>query len=383
MMPTGEFPTELSGDNHYISLNEDTRKLVILFSAKNLAPNMFNFWQVGQELRANLIFVNNGKNEWYQNGIPSFGASYEETLDTLRAWVKALDVKAVYTIGTSMGAYAAIQYGIDLEARVLAFAADVELSHPHTRSARDMIKSVTPVCEDLRQIIGQAKQPIQLIVGENDPSDVWSASLLSNAANVEAVSLQGVDHYVPSYLTRSSQFAPLLSSFVADKSFKPFSNEGQALSVDGYPQALFEAYKLSEQQEWEACGVAAATALDLYPYAAPALYLSGRAQMEQENYPEAAESFALACTMAPFEADYFFYHSMAVRKDGALDQASFLLSHLLKKWPGHARGHYALGLIREEQGDRLGAMKAIRVAVRIAPKNEAFRTRLKRLAAKE
>jgi len=375
---TKPFPSSMSGENFFVRLNENSKKLLLLFSAKDLAPNKFNFWQLGLELPVNLIFLNNGRNEWYQNGIPDWGNSFAETLEMLRAWVDSLGIEEVYAMGTSMGGYAAIQYGVPLDARILTFSLDVKLSSPYSRSTRFMTKSNKPICNDLREIIPLSRKAIQTYVGEGDPSDIWQASLLRDIPQIEVTSLLGVDHYVPSYLSRSSRLATLMRQLVTNNHFSKLSNAGQALEIADFPDLIFSAYKLFREKKWTECEKTANKALEIYPYADAALFLKGMALVKQEQFSKAAIMFSLASSMAPHNADYVFYCSHALRKDNAPLQALFMLDQMLTKWPGHDRAHYARGIILSSNGDSGAALRSFQTALRLAPQNKSYIARVKK-----
>ena len=201
---SSSFPTQLSGNNFHFILNENSKKLIIFFSAKDLAPKKFNFWQIGRDLDINVLFLNNGQNEWYQRGIPDFGDTITDTIDKIKQWISALNIIETYTMGTSMGGYAAIQYGIALNAKILAFAPDVILCDEHTKSKKFLLKGITPVCSDLRTIIDNTKHTIDIMVGESDIEDLYSVSLLRKYKQVRITSLRDVDHFVPSSLTKKA-----------------------------------------------------------------------------------------------------------------------------------------------------------------------------------
>ena len=74
------FPSKITGVNHRIFIRDNSKKLIIIFSAKDLGNNKFNFWQFGKESEENVIFLNNGLNEWYQNGINDFGSKDAKAL---------------------------------------------------------------------------------------------------------------------------------------------------------------------------------------------------------------------------------------------------------------------------------------------------------------
>lgn len=70
----------------------------------------------------NKILVRDSGNSWYHRTIDGLGAHPDETAASLRALIREIRPSKVVTIGQSMGAYAALMYGLLLEVQqVIAF----------------------------------------------------------------------------------------------------------------------------------------------------------------------------------------------------------------------------------------------------------------------
>jgi pimeloyl-ACP methyl ester carboxylesterase len=70
----------------------------------------------------NKILVRDSGNAWYHRKIDGLGSHPDETADSLRALIRQIRPSKVVTLGQSMGAYAALMYGLLLEAQqVIAF----------------------------------------------------------------------------------------------------------------------------------------------------------------------------------------------------------------------------------------------------------------------
>ena len=75
----------------------------------------------------NRILVRDIRNSWYHRGIPGLGSHVDEVAASLRGLVRSIRPSRVLTIGQSMGGYAAILFGMLLDAdRIIAFG---PLSH--------------------------------------------------------------------------------------------------------------------------------------------------------------------------------------------------------------------------------------------------------------
>ena len=95
-------------------------------------PNFDFFGRMKKfETRANLplnrLLVRDIQSQWYHRGVPGLGAHVDEVAESLRGLVRSIRPGPVWTIGQSMGGYAAILFGMLLEAeRIVAFG---PLSH--------------------------------------------------------------------------------------------------------------------------------------------------------------------------------------------------------------------------------------------------------------
>ncbi|MRW88910.1 hypothetical protein GJ699_02830 [Duganella sp. FT80W] len=70
----------------------------------------------------NKILVRDSGNSWYHRKIDGLGQHPDQTADGLRQLIQAIQPRKVVTIGQSMGAYAALMYGMLLEVQqVVAF----------------------------------------------------------------------------------------------------------------------------------------------------------------------------------------------------------------------------------------------------------------------
>jgi pimeloyl-ACP methyl ester carboxylesterase len=81
----------------------------------------------------NRVLVRDPKNAWYHRGVPGLGTHVDEVTGTLRSLIRSIRPGRLITIGQSMGGYAAIMFGILLNAdRIVSFG---PLSHLDAREA--------------------------------------------------------------------------------------------------------------------------------------------------------------------------------------------------------------------------------------------------------
>lgn len=132
------------------------RPLIISFGFVDWTnPPIFDFFgrtkkledRIGQRL--NRILIRDVVNSWYHRGVPGLGTHVDEVAATLRGLVRSIGPSEVITIGQSMGGYAAILFGMLLDAdRIVAFG---PLSHlDPVEAERYGDRRFLPVMEQLR-----------------------------------------------------------------------------------------------------------------------------------------------------------------------------------------------------------------------------------------
>lgn len=383
-MRSSEFPSPLKGDNHAIFIRSGSPKLVIFFAAINMKENQFNFWQLGREIDENIIFVNDTSNQWYLNGIPSLGRSLDETLLCLRKWISYLNIEEVYCIGTSMGGHAAIHYGIELNANILSFPAEIILREPHSRSITHLEKDIVKR-EFLLEKIANFDRIVHLVIGESTPKDLINAGYVKNFENVKVYSLLGVDHYVPSMISRSSKLYTLLMKFVSEGVIEEelFPNLG---NFDLYDDEIFSnlaaAYQNFASEDFEKSIFYSEKILTTFPAFESALYMIGDSYLQKEEYQLATSYLARAIIVAPHNADYLFKYSHAIRMLGDNKTSLHILDALIQKFPNYAKAYYARGNMQLEEGNELAALESFKMAFSLNNKNEKFENRYFKLLNK-
>ncbi|WP_306004597.1 alpha/beta fold hydrolase [Aquicoccus porphyridii] len=379
------YPSALSGPSFHILPSDDpgASRLVIFFAAKDLSFDRFNFFQLGRELPEHRMFVNNGSNEWYQSGLPGLGADVSECVAMLQAWQAALGAVEICTVGTSMGAYGAIQYGAALGARVLAFASESRLGMPHSRSAQHYEASTPPVYPDLRPALTKSTTDVTLFVGERDPVDLSAASELAAIPGVRAYSLVGCAHVVPTFLSRRSRLGPLLRAFVAGEALPDLPAIGSALETPEYVTAVRDAHQAAQTREWQQAETAARRALHLLPFGEAAEFLLGQALLHQGATAESVDLLARnALSQPPDDNEALLLLAVGLRRLGCLDRAAHFYQQMLISDPGEHRALFGLSMVREKQGDIEQALALIGRALRIRPGHGVYQKRYKTLRAR-
>ncbi len=125
----------------------------------------FEFFNLSKEFNVNRIYVRDLTQSWYQMGLPGLADNVEEVSLVLKEKISELNANKVVFIGNSMGGYAAILFGILLNADIVhAFSPQTFINRFHRFIYRDRRwrKYLTNVYKnshkkyfDLRKVIHQ------------------------------------------------------------------------------------------------------------------------------------------------------------------------------------------------------------------------------------
>lgn len=187
----------------------------IAFSARDTAPGKFTFFNVLRDLPAHVIFVNDHANNWYLNGTPEFPdqGAFLRHIHSLLSDLRGKNGR-LFTLGSSMGAYAALNYGSMLQAdRVLALGPESELCIPLGRSVSSMLQHA----EGDADISGLAyREPgnVLIISGNNDIVDMYCASrFLTGNPELNVRLVTNRTHVVAKYLDANFGLATIVRDF--------------------------------------------------------------------------------------------------------------------------------------------------------------------------
>lgn len=337
------------------------------FSGSSTPDHEFRWWKIAQSTKASAILVNNGPNEWYQRGIDGLGGNVEEVTATFRAWANHLRAEQIYTVGTSMGGAGAILYGAHLNAKVLAFAAEVRMDYPRGNVKRLMVKEFDPLFPDLKDVIEPSGAEITLISGESEPVDLLSAWHLKDVAQVTALSLSNVTHGPPNFLKARGMLEPVLEAFLADQPLPPLP-VGKGLVCGDYPVRLYAAYCADKDKDFEAAKVHAEDALGLYPEGTLARYLLGRSLMNIGRHSDAAPHLKRAVQQHKSAINRYAYGNVLIKLQ-RFDEAIRTFQSMASSYPAEPDSHRGLAIAYWSAGLKDRAVASARRAADLAPAN--------------
>lgn len=192
--------------------------VLIVFSARDTEKGKFTFYSLTNELSINIIYVNDYSNQWYLNGTPDFSDT-NGLLDYLQNEIINLKCPAsgnVYTLGSSMGAYAALKFGSLLGAeKILALGPESELMLPHGRSITSVnIDQNTPPIRDISSLSFISPNNVLILSGNNDIVDFYCAcAFKENNPDISVFLINNWSHVVAKYINSLIGLKVVLNEF--------------------------------------------------------------------------------------------------------------------------------------------------------------------------
>lgn len=159
-------------------------------------------------LNLSAVYLKDFQRSMYVNGISELGTSFEATLQALRSLLKTLKTKRLFTLGTSVGGFASMLYGLNLKAEVsISFSGPSFILHPQETRAKAFRKRLSSTFEseqdfDIRSAFAKhqdAKMATHIYYGDANAEDTFQASLIENYPNVYLNAMRGFEHHASIY----------------------------------------------------------------------------------------------------------------------------------------------------------------------------------------
>lgn len=277
------------------------------------------------------LFLNNGRNEWYQQGIIGFGDSIDGTVNKIRSLAKELSADEIFLVGVSMGGYGAVLYAALLNARALAFGFDTKLKIAGSRSAKRLPKDISILYEDLKQVIEQSNCHITQICGECDALDLYSASRIYCLENVQSISLRGIGHGSTPFINEEYNLVEYISKWLEHKDLPLFLESGNSASSAKISKAIYHAYLAYAKKDWDAVGSLCREALLLTPFHEYLNFMLGTSLLERNLINDSLIPLYISVGAAPHYPAAQYRLGRALMKLKHYSQAQYHLeAHLLK-----------------------------------------------------
>jgi Tetratricopeptide repeat len=303
-------------DNSFFIRKKTSKKLVIFFTGTRAekTPGYFNFWEVGRLMNANVLFINNGRAEWYQEGIPSIANTFKGVVAEITTLKEYLGVVNLYAIGQSMGGFGAIRYGEALGADILAVGTETRLCIPKSRSELRLPKDVTITVPDVLPILARHKGRAVLLAGESDPVDMFSLMRVAHLQNLEVFSYRNVEHSVFSQLKRQGLLAEYLNQFLQRGALIGVGNEGVAWKSRTFCNAFYRQFRVFMEAKWAATLTQGEIAIKLEPNNIQVRYMMGYAQSALRIDQKALENSKYCYEAGPDNLKFKHLYGLALRR---------------------------------------------------------------------
>jgi tetratricopeptide (TPR) repeat protein len=366
-------------DTHYLHLKPTSSKLLIILSATGTKAGRFNLWGLRDKIPHNILFLRVAENDWYQNGVSGLANSHEGTISAIKSIVSKNDIKEVYTCGSSMGGWAAIFYGAELNCNALAFSPEILLKLPHSRSAKMMPVETTVRFHDIRNKIEGSKSLFYIYTGERDPVDLYCADLVKDFENVEVTTFPNDEHTVLRTLVSNGQFLPMLWLFMSGSKINKQKDAGRALNYEGFAENYYFGWSAYQSKDNDNARAFLEIALSKYAAASHAQYIMGSLLYRHKDFSKGKDYMLMALALRPDIPEHHVGVAQYFRRIGLLDDAIRMHLDIQSRWPESYQSRYELAMIYIEIDDKQQAISQLKEVVRLQPKRKAYKDALSKL----
>ncbi len=342
------------GEWFRLERNPDSDVLAVVFSHVSEQPGRFSFYGSFRDVAVNKLFVNTPCNGWYRDGVPGLGGDVDSAAGGMRILMQQVAPRTVVCIGNSMGAYAALLFGVLINAdRILAIGPETLVDQPGSRS-RGFLAGRSPPAfyADLLPVLSRpaADRQTSILIGESDPVDLECACRVAHLPGMGLRSLRGVGHEVPALLHRFGAWRPLIRGFVRDGGLPAMLPlEGRILESGDAADALLEGRRLRLAGDRRAARTRLGHCLALYPDADLAHDEIGIIEREEGAFAKAEAAHRLALRLAPDRAQYSLHLAQALEAQGRFGEALAVYDQVCALEPGNR----FLGASRDKARGRL------------------------------
>lgn len=199
-------------------IDKGAEKTLLVFGGMATRPSMppKEFFKSFSEKDMNIVFVKDFKQCWYQNGLVGKSHDVESTIRVLGGLIPP-STKNLICLGTSAGGYAAIRFGVELNAdRIIAFAPQTLIGtqvFKRFKSADSRIEEVDINSPDfdLAKILSvKPHGNIEVHFGQFNEADSAAADHIKEYVNLYPYPFKG--HGIAAYLKGNGTLKEILST---------------------------------------------------------------------------------------------------------------------------------------------------------------------------
>jgi len=202
-------------------------KVILCFCAMNgtlgLPLNFVHQW-LGR-LPASLVYIKDFRNLRGGCGFPTLGSDRDSAVTAFRRIANDLGAINIYTLGVSLGGFAALYYGLELEvSAVLSLAGATDYTPTFVRTLGPVLDDYVEMCErvpeyatDLSVALAKARNRprVVLVYSDRHSGDRRQAERIAGLSRVKVIAVRSTHHNVIDPLIRERTFLPLLQEFLS------------------------------------------------------------------------------------------------------------------------------------------------------------------------
>ena len=231
--------------NYYFwrGTNLSDKRLFIIFSSVGAYPGNFSFFRTFETLNVNVLHITPPDFSWYQNGLNGISDNIETSFVELSSLIESfchdVGICEIYITGASMGGYAAMVYASlskkSINLTVISFGTETILKLKDSKS-RQFNFDIKKGYRDIRNL-NYSGINVNMIFGEFDMVDSYSALTMSYRKNFNLYSCQASGHAVPEYFNKKIGIVNF---------FKSFLNGGKSFIGRGHMPSELDEFDLIE-----------------------------------------------------------------------------------------------------------------------------------------
>jgi len=315
--------------------NDDSSQLIVYFSSAG--AKTFEGYSLLSKYSANKLFIRDDTKSWYSGTIPSISKSADDLIEYLKNIIEKFEKKNIVFLGSSMGAYAAILFGIKLNiGKVIAFSPQIILHPSMPFSPNKAVKY-----NDLSKLVLEnQKTDIDIWFGEGEPLDLFHIHHITSAEKVSFFPVSGAPHNVLFYLKQNLVLIDLFDFYFSKKKIKyPLHNTDFMRQNNSHIEVIHSVVKkfyldsnygtLMQLNKPKRNPLVAAN------------YLRGLIYMKKNLFEKAILEFKQALYLQPLNYDYSYNIALSYLKLGKASLAEPALKHAIKHYPAPSSQLYA------------------------------------------
>lgn len=307
--------------------NKKNSKLIVYFSSAG--AKSFEGYSLLSKYTSNKLFIRDSMRSWYNGIIPEISNSADELVKYLSPIIANFNKKNITFIGSSMGAYAALLFGIKLGiGKVIAFSPQIVLNPSMPFTPNETVKY-----NDLSTLILENTQTsIDIWFGEGEPLDLYHIHHVIDAKKVSFFPITGAPHNVLFYLKQNLALYDLFDFYFENKKMLyPIHNIHFISQNTSQIKVIHSVIKkfyidnnfktLTQLNKIKSHSLAAVN------------YLKGMLYMKNGFFDKAIIEFKHALYLQPLSYDCSYQIALAYLKIGRASLAEPALEHSIKHHP--------------------------------------------------